>query len=150
MESVNIANDLYGTELLEYMGVKCNNTGDLYEVDTINAIEGSFLSDLYFSYEGGDDHHFSVDRLGPSDSEALVKSDDEVVRITIKETDDYKLISSSIIIGAIADGNELNIKPYYLSEIINYFLDITTSQQIIEVNEGFKFVSSNIDPEILI
>ncbi|MBI9036509.1 MAG: T9SS type A sorting domain-containing protein [Bacteroidales bacterium] len=129
------------------MSVKCNNNGDIYEVDTIYAIEGSFLSNLSFSYKGHDDPHFSVDRLGPYNSETLIKSDDGVVRVAINENDDFKLISSSIIIAALADGNELNIKPYYLSEIINYFLEITTSQQIIEVNEGFQFVSSNIDPE---
>ena len=129
------------------MGVKCNYTGDLYEVDTINAVEEAFLSDLFFAYKGGIDPHYNVDWLGPFASETLVKSDDDVVRITMSGNGNYNFIASSIVIGAFADGDALNIKPYLLSEIINYFLEITTSQQIIDINEGFQFVSSNIDPE---
>jgi len=132
---------------LNYIGVKCNNTGEFHEVDTVNALENSFLSDLHFPYKGGDDPHFSVDRLGPFGSEALIESDDGHVRVTINENENFKLIASSIVIAALADGDALNIKPYFLSEIINYFLEITTSVQIIEINEGFQFVSSNIDPE---
>ena len=105
------------------------------------------MADLSFTYKGGEDPHFSVDRLGPFGAEAILRSDDGFYRITKNDNDNYKVIASSIIIAAFADGDGLNIKQYLLCEMINYFLDISSSQQIIEVNEGFQFVSSNIDPE---
>ncbi len=41
----------------------------------------------------------------------------------VNEQEDYKAISSSILLGAIASGDSLNLKPFLVAEMVNYFLD---------------------------
>jgi hypothetical protein len=49
----------------------------------------------------------------------------------------YKVISSSVVMGAVANGDSLNIKPYLLSEFVNYFIGynpVTTLAEHVENN----------------
>ena len=41
----------------------------------------------------------------------------------VNEQEDYKVISSSILLGAIASGDSLNLKPFLVAEMVNYFLE---------------------------
>lgn len=98
---------------------------------------------LHFDYFGGPDPHYSLDRLGASGSELLFNSDDGYGRMFLMEEDGHKVISSSIVLGAIASGDTLNLKPYLVSEIVNYFLDFnpTTSlkENIADLISGSNF-----------
>lgn len=93
----------------------------------------NFMNNSNFSYTGGLDPHFSIDRLSPSmGAEILYYSEDEVGRIFSFENGTYKAISSTLIFGAIKNGDTLNIKPYLISEYFNYLLDIQTITSLIE------------------
>jgi hypothetical protein len=98
---------------------------------------------LHFDYFGGPNPHYSLDRLGASGSELLFNSDDGHGRMFLMEEDGHKVISSSIVLGAIASGDTLNLKPYLVSEIVNYFLDFnpTTSlkENIADLISGINY-----------
>lgn len=97
------------------------------EVQYITGWMDNFMNNSNFSYTGGPDPHFSIDRLSPSiGAEILYYSEDEVGRIFSFENGTYKAISSTLIFGAIKNGDTLNIKPYLISEYFNYLLDIQT------------------------
>jgi len=83
-------------------------------------------------YFGGPDPHYSLDWLGASGSELLFSSDDGHGRMFLMEGDGHKVISSSIVLGAIASGDTLNLKPYLVSEIVNYFLDFNPTTSLKE------------------
>ena len=80
--------------------------------------------------------HFSEDfegdpNLWTLDSPWTVSSEDAHGRVYVHEDADYKVISSSVVMGAIANADSINIKPYLLGEYVNYFLgyDVSTSLQ---------------------
>ncbi len=60
----------------------------------------------------------------------------------LNETEDYKAISSSIVLGAIASGDSLNLKPYLISEMVNYFLGFNPITSLKE-NIADLFSTSN-------
>ncbi len=123
IESVNIGYDYNTTTFFEYLGLTYIYDGDEQEVNTITGGQDNLASGLGFYYFGGQSPHFSLDRLEPNGSELLFSSEDEYGRMFVNEQADYKVISSSILLGAIASGDSLNLKPYLVSEMVNYFLD---------------------------
>ena len=81
---------------------------------------------MNFNYAGGVDAHFSVDHLVPNQSTYLYKSDDGFGRMFAMATDNYRAISSSVVFGAIENADSLNTKPYFMAEMINFLLGVTT------------------------
>ncbi len=132
---MNLGIDHYGSELLVTLGVKFVDDGVDDNVRDIVAQSDSLLSDVNFDYAGGSSPRFSIDRLATTDSEILYQSSgDEEGRIFIKDTGDtFKAISSSVVFGALRDGDSLSMKPYLLAEIIDYLLGYTTITDIREV-----------------
>jgi len=106
------------------------------------------MTNLNFNYLGGESPHYEVDRIDVSayGSELLFSSEDDFGRIVSNETNNFKTVSSSIVLGAMANGDLINLKPYVISEIVNFFLDLSSMEQIINLNEGFHFISTNVDP----
>lgn len=88
----------------------------------MKGIDNPLTADRVLSYQGGDAPHYSVDQLEAIDASVLLKSNENVGRMFVNETTDYKVISSSVIMAAIANGSGLNLKPYLISEIVNYFI----------------------------
>ena len=43
--------------------------------------------------------------------------------MVMKNTNNYKAISSSVVMGALANGDSLNLKPYLIAEMVYQFLD---------------------------
>jgi len=130
------------------LGIGYVGPGGDFEVNSLLGNPGSMMTDLDINYFGGSDPHYSVDRIqtSSSTSELLFSSEDGYGRVIANETDEFKTVSSSIVLGAMANGDFLNLKPYVISEIVNYFLDLATMEQIINFTEGFHFISTNIDP----
>ncbi len=50
----------------------------------------------------------------------------------MKNTNNYKAISSSVVMGALANGDSLNLKPYLIAEMVYNFLDFDPSVSIYE------------------
>lgn len=91
---------------------------------------------MNFNYAGGIDAHFSVDRLVPSSATYLYKSDDGFGRMFALANDNYRAISSSVVFGAIKNTDSLNTKPYFMSEMINFLLGVTTITSVSELVEN--------------
>ena len=125
IEGVNLGFDHESTEFLDYLGVRHENTGGTDEVSEIFGAGNSFFDSVNFGYYGGSDAHYSIDHLSNTTSNVLYYSEDDLSRIFVNSTENYKTIAGSVIFGAFADGENLNLKTYYLAEIINYFLGIS-------------------------
>jgi hypothetical protein len=123
IESVNIGIDYSTTTFFDFFGIKYNNDGSEEEATFLFAGDNDLTDGLHFIYSGGPDPHYSLDQLGTDGGELLFESDDGHGRMFLMEEVGHKVISSSILLGAIASGDSLNLKPYLVSEIVNYFLD---------------------------
>lgn len=135
IESVNIGTDHETTTFFDYLGISLKDNGNDYEVNTLKGNCAGCTELLKYYYLGGISPHYLVDRLLAEDALPLLSSEEGHGRMFIHETDDYKVISSSVVIGAIANSDSLNIKPYLLSEFVNYFIGynpITSLQENVE------------------
>ena len=139
-ESVNIGIDHFGTEFLETLGIKFKNDGDYGEVAYLTSQSEDLVEDIDFEYGGGDEPHYSVDEMLATSASVLYKSEEGFSRMFYLETDDYKAISGSVVIGAFQDSDSLSMKTYLMAEIVNYFLGITTITDIREAFAGFNGV----------
>lgn len=122
-ESVNIGLDYSNTTFFDYFGITFLDDGIENEIITLKGGCYNCSENLLFYYLGNTSPHYSVDHLDANGGQLLLRSEDGVGRIFVNETENYKVISSSAIMGAIANGDTLNLKPYILSEFVNYFLD---------------------------
>jgi hypothetical protein len=81
----------------------------------------------HFNYTGGDDPHYSIDRMAPlPGTGVLFYSEEQVGRIFSFENDLYRTISSTLVFGAFQNNDSLNLKPYLISEYVNYLLNLQT------------------------
>lgn len=74
------------------------------------------------NYQGGTNAHYNVDRMDAFTGELLFNCDGDFGRMIVNEGENFKVVSSSVILGAMANGYELNLKPYLVGEMVNYFL----------------------------
>jgi len=125
IESVDLAKDLQNTELIQYLGVDFDDDGSGREIEFLYGSAFPLFPELDFYYRGGPDAHYRVDHLTGFEATLLFASDDGYQRMFFNENDVFKVISSSIVLGALVNGNNLNRKPYLVSEIVDCFLDST-------------------------
>jgi len=124
MEGVNVAKNHANTSLNTYLGLNYLHDGTSWEVASLNGTGNTLTDQLNFYYLGGPDPHYSVDRMSTSVGEVLFNCEAGFGRMIKNEGETFKAITSSIILGALADGDGLSLKPYLISEIVNYFLGI--------------------------
>jgi len=77
---------------------------------------------MKFYYLGGISPHYRVDRLKAEEATELFASEEGQGRMFAYENNDYKVVSTSIVLAAIANSDSLNLKPYLMSEFVNFFL----------------------------
>jgi hypothetical protein len=125
---------LRGTDLLDLLGLKFMDDGVGDNFNNLDSKSDSLLANVGFDYRGGDSPHFSIDRLAPTTSMPLYVSDDGFDRIFVKQQElSYRIVSSVVTFGAIADGDSLSTKAYMMAEIVNYLLNISTITDLQEV-----------------
>lgn len=124
MEGVNVAKNHASSSLNAYLGLNYLHDGTNWEVASLNGTSSTLTAQLDFLYFGGPNPHYSVDRMSTSVGEIIFTCESGFGRMIKNEGPTFKAISSSIILGALADGNGLSLKPYLISEIMNYFLGI--------------------------
>jgi hypothetical protein len=64
--------------------------------------------------------------MGTTSGEVLLACEEGHGRMIMNEGENFTAISSSIIFGAVADGEGLNLKPYLMAEMINQFLGLNS------------------------
>ncbi len=145
IESVNIAKDLTGTALNEYLGLAFIHDGNDNEVVSLFGNDLTLTSQLEMNYQGGTDAHYNVDRMDTFTGQLLFHCDGDFGRMVLKEGENFKVVSSSVIMGALSNGYSLNLKPYLIGEMVNYFLgyDPTTSIQNPEFGHQKPLISPN-------
>ncbi|MBN3035615.1 MAG: T9SS type A sorting domain-containing protein [Bacteroidales bacterium] len=125
IESVELGTNLQGTPLMNLLGIKLDSPGSDDEIDKLFATQNELFGGMTFLYSGGESPHYKVDRLSSDFAEELFFCEQDYGRIFLMEDGDgYKAISSSAVFGALKDGDSLNLKAWYLSEMIYYFLGI--------------------------
>jgi len=113
-----------GTEFFDYyLGLGFLGDGGENEVSSIYGGYNCITTDMDLHYFGGESPHYSVDRLGSEYAELLFSCDADYGRMFLYETDNYKAVSSSVVIGAVANGDSLNLKPYLIGEMVNHFME---------------------------
>ncbi len=128
IESVDVAKDLSFTTLNNYLGLIYEHDGSDYEAGKIFGTHNPISSQLGFLYQGGIDPHFRIDRMGALSGDVLLHCEEGYGRMVRNKGEQFKAVSSSVILGALADGDGFNQKPYLLAEIMNYFLGINEDQ----------------------
>lgn len=103
-----------------------------YEVNEIVGHNQTPVSQLAFLYQGGTDAHYSVDRMATISGEVLFSCDDDFGRMILHKGETYKAVTSSIILGAIANGGWLNVKEYLVGELINHFIGFDPPTSVAE------------------
>ncbi|MCB2220548.1 MAG: T9SS type A sorting domain-containing protein [Bacteroidetes bacterium] len=143
IESVNIGLDYENTTFFDYLGIEFLDDGDEYEVMTLKGGCYNCTESLKFDYLGDISPHYSCDKLGSNGAALLLNSEDGKGRMFVNEQSNYKVISSSVVIAAIANDDSLSLKPYLFSEFVNYFMGynpVTALQEnIFERLEGYSF-----------
>jgi hypothetical protein len=132
IESVDIGLNHNNTEFFDYLGLQFLGDGSEQEVVKLKGGPECLASYLTYFYEGGISPHYSLDRLESNGSQLLFSSDDGFGRMFIMETPVYRAVSSSILLGAMATGDSLNLKAYLVSELVNTFLGYNTSTALKE------------------
>ncbi len=146
IESVNLGYDYHSTTFFEYLGLSYEYDGDEQEVESISGGEDVLSSGLNYLYYGGYSPHYSIDRLVQAGSNLLFASEDGYGRMFAYSQNDYKVISSSILLGALASGDSLNLKPYLVSEMVNYFLDYNPATSLEENITEFTGLTNYPNP----
>lgn len=143
IESVNIGYDYENTEFFEYLGLMFLHDGTEDEVNTLKGGCYNCTEDMTFPYLGGISAHHSVDRLEADGGELLFSSEDGYGRMFVFEEDDYKVISSSAMMAAMANADSLNLKPYLVAEFVDYFIEYnpvtTLKENISEMVSGTSY-----------
>jgi hypothetical protein len=109
--------------------------GNNYEVNEITGHNQTPAAQLSFLYQGGSDAHYSIDRMSTISGEVLFSCDDDFGRMVIHQGETYKVVSSSIILGAIANGGWLNMKQYLVGELINHFIGFDPPTSVAEAEK---------------
>lgn len=119
---------------MTHFGIKFQDHGDFYEVQSLESQDVALMQSVNYVYAGGDSPHYIVDRLVTTGATVLYTSEDDYQRIFSYNPDDlYKVISSSVVFGALKDGDSLSMKPYLMAEMVNYFLGLGTTTDIAEL-----------------
>jgi hypothetical protein len=90
---------------------------------------------MAMGYYGGSSPHYSVDRI-TSFGGAMLQCEQNFGRMVYHQAANYKAVSSSVVMAAMADGDSLNLKPYLMAEMIFRFLDYDPSVSVNETGEN--------------
>ena len=138
--------DHNGTAFFDKLGLTYISDGAEQEIIQLDGNDENLTHGLNYNYLGGYDPHYSVDQLSANGSELLFNSEDGFGRMFLKDDEEYHTISSSILLGALASGDSLNLKAYLLAEMVNTFLGYNPSTSLQEVFSGLLNGSNYPNP----
>lgn len=126
------------------MGISYLGEGTENEVAKVSGVNQTLTSDLKLNYQGGTSPHYGVDRLGAVSAEQLFTCEHDYGRFFLLDNGNNKIVTSSLVIGALANNDSLNQKPFIVSEIVNRFLNYDPSVSVEE--NSLNFVSQGNFP----
>ncbi len=119
--------------MYDYLGFTYQNDGGDNEVNLVKGAPETMTNEMRLDYYGGTDPHYSVDHIA-SFGGIIFQCEENIGRMVYHETGNYKVVSSSVVMGALANGDSLNLKPYLLAEMIFKFLDYDPTVSVQEPN----------------
>jgi hypothetical protein len=119
IESVNLGKDHDGTPFFGLLGLKYIADGPDEAIHELHGQDSTMSEGLAFKYLGGHDAHFRLDELEARGSEVLFSDEENIDRIFAVDND-YKAISTSILMGAMMNGDSLNLKAFWISEMVDF------------------------------
>ena len=131
IESSDIGSDYIGTDFINSLGITFIDNGGNYEVSYISGNTQMPEYDLHLDYFGGNSPHFSVDRITAL-SNVMFTCEQGFDRMIMKKAVNYNVVSSSLVMGALRNGDSLNLKPYIVAKMVYDFLDFNPSVNIRE------------------
>jgi hypothetical protein len=147
VESVNLGIDHIATQFLINLGIKYASDGTGHEVLQLIGENNHFMEQFQYDYMGGINAHYSIDKMNNVDAAVLFRAENEISRMFINEGANFRTIASTIVFGAIADGNNLDLKAYLISEMVNYLLGISTVTTVQEnISNMLRFGLSYPNP----
>jgi hypothetical protein len=145
-ESTNVAEDYQGTAFFNYMGISYLGEGTENEVAKVSGVNQTITSDLKMNYQGGTSPHYGVDRLGAVSAEQLFTCEHDYGRFFLLDNGNNKIVTSSLVIGALANNDSLNLKPFIFSEIVNRFINYDPSVSVEESSRNSVSQGNFPDP----
>lgn len=139
IESVDLGLNLNGTDFMDMLQVQFQSDGGDNEVEELYGDYQGIVGSLDYNYAGGENSHYSIDRLIANSASLVYRSEDEYSRMFSYDAVTYKTVASSFIIGALVDRDSLNIKTYLLAEIINFFLGVSPITSVKEPPSATNF-----------
>jgi hypothetical protein len=137
IESSNIASDYQDSELGEYLGINTLSSGNENEVAYLNGTPNSMASGLQLFYAGGESPHYSIDRISSAGA-IILACEENYGRVSMFKNSTYNVAASSVVMGAIANGDSLNLKPYYVAELVYDLLDYNPSLAVAEITSDIQ------------
>ena len=145
IESSNIASDYQNSELGEYLGISLISSGGDEEVSYLTGVANSMTSGLRLNYFGGDSPHYNIDRIS-SAGEMLFACEEGYDRVSMYKNSTYNVATSSVMMGAMANGDSLNLKAYYVAELVYDLLDYDPSVSITEIASNVECLTAYPNP----
>jgi len=125
IESVDLGMDHTSTAFFGLLGLKYIGDGPDDAIHHLYGQDSTMGAGLNYKYQGGHDAHFRVDELEARGSEALFTDEEGVDRVFVVENG-YKSISTSILLSAMKNGDSLNLKAFWISEMVDFLAGEST------------------------
>ncbi len=124
IEGADVAESHVGTTFLDYLGCSLESSGNEEEnIFDLYGIPFTFLNGMEFEYQDNTDADYKNDRLNTVDGEYLMDCTNSHTRVIAYDAGSYRVISSSIIIGAChngPDGTRAELMARYLAYLNGY------------------------------
>ena len=111
-------------------------------IHSLHGQDGTMSNGLNYFYYGGHDAHFRIDELEVRGSEVLFKDEEDIDRIFLVDNE-YRTISTSTIMCALKDADSLNLKAFWISEMVDYLAGESNTVAIRENLNDIMMLGSN-------
>jgi len=138
LEGTNIAYDHQGTDFWDMFGAVYAGEGQEHgDVEVVSGLETSFTSNMEFNYQTYTYADIFVDRLNTNGGEAVFHSEEMYLRAIAHTDSNYRTICSSVLLGALSDGEGISRKVDLMRLYISYLTgqsepDLWVSQDSID------------------
>ena len=132
--------------MCDYLGISYLGDGGDNEVTKLVGTPETMTGSMEMWYYGGSSPHYSVDHIAATGGEVIFACEQDMGRMVYHQAGNDKVISSSVVMGALANGDSLNLKPYFMAEMIFDFLDYDPTVSIDETSASFATTGSFPNP----
>lgn len=123
-EGVNIGEDHNQMDLWNYTGAEYLGQGQLHTgMNDLVGQAGTFVEGKTLEYQINTYADIHNNRFGAGPAEILLRSNDNHGRVVSYSNDTYRTITSSMMIGAVIDGDGLNTKLNMMKLYISYLIN---------------------------